>query len=35
VSDFLDGARAVAPAGRTGASSGRALSEVNEAAPDA
>jgi acetyl esterase/lipase len=34
VSDFLDGARAVAPAGRTGAWSGRALSEV-EAAPDA
>jgi acetyl esterase/lipase len=34
VADFLDGARAVAPAGRTGASSGRVPSEV-EAAPDA
>jgi acetyl esterase/lipase len=34
VGDFLDGARAVTPAGRTGASSGRALTEV-EAAPDA
>jgi acetyl esterase/lipase len=34
VGDFLEGARAVAPAGRTGASFGRALTEV-DAAPDA
>ena len=34
VGDFLEGARAAAPAGRTGASSGHARAEV-EAAPDA
>jgi hypothetical protein len=34
VGDFLEGARAGAPAGRSGASSGRALTEI-DTAPDA